>query len=331
MNGQKTPQKPGKRLRFNRLPHVLCAVLLTQTAAFADTIELRDGKVLRDVKGVAVNGGYYVIFSDGRTRLIRSPNIKQVRLTSPSWKLKKSEMDRSIARETKKWKRKNEALSRELNDARQKLKRERELRRRREISAPKVPERVKYHAGHRRSDFNLALFYSLLFPGAGQFYNQEKSKGVAFMTTGLFLGGLLKSRRASLQTRHTELSRLKTLGLAGVLESPGLPTIHSGGLAYYYLEEDRKLRNINRGQARQIELFTLLYLGLYIYNLFDAYDGSYMRKMRKVRVESTRGINPGSSEVGGVFYNLSPDPAPGVGIISHRKNVRFSWGYSLRI
>ena len=108
------------------------------------------------------------------------------------------------------------------------------------------------------------LARSAVLPGFGQWKKGEKIKaGVLFTSTFLMLGLLIKANSDYTQNKN-EYERSVSLGYLSFASS-------TSGIGLYSTFKSNEARNEISASAKEVQGFSILLVGLYIYNLADAY------------------------------------------------------------
>ncbi|MCB1178333.1 MAG: caspase family protein [Leptospiraceae bacterium] len=110
-----------------------------------------------------------------------------------------------------------------------------------------------------------ALKRSAMFPGLGQHFKKEKWKAYSFGFTGIFLLGALGSSYSKYQ------SSLSTYNAAGNTELMlSFATTDFGAANLFALSQTSSARSQVESASNQIATFSVVLLGVYIFNLVDA-------------------------------------------------------------
>lgn len=245
-------RNPHSRKRTQGFLLLLAAfVLLCASALQADTIYLKNGDTIHGSIIAQDQNSVKLKTSTGE----RTYSKAVIRRISYDDKTADDNADKERAEREKQIK------SEELRKEREELERRtKEIEEREKKAKAEEAKRIETASRAGRS----SIWRSLVFPGWGQHYRGDKTRGYIFMGGAAFTGLMLfKTRKQYIKARneYNDASNLSLMSAA---------TANSGMIGGAFLNANEKRNNLQKIAARG-NLFTGLYLGWYFSNVADAF------------------------------------------------------------
>jgi len=229
---------------------IVILVFCTLSPIFSDTVYLKNGSTLNNVKAVPHKSYYYIVYKSGKTRIINGINIKSVIISDVNWgmKITRQQLEKLVEARVREVIQKQRTKEKEISSKNNKYNN----------------KSVTLENEHKKSVFS-AAFRSFLIPGWGQMYKNERNKGGLIFFSLILMSSFYVNSSVQYNSAQNDYNR--ALILAG---SSYFHREHIVPISLYAQEMGSEASNRIKKYGDYGNYSFFMMIGIYIYNLVDA-------------------------------------------------------------